>query len=93
MWAREAKTAEIVLGIRLAGVETVKLPGVVIETFLRNHPESYCIDCFSRKLDIPGGQVSMAARRLQETGGFSFETGTCSQCRRQLSVIQAIPAA
>ena len=70
----------------------MKLPGVVIETFLRNHPESYCVDCLSRKLDIPAGQVSMAARRLQDTGGFSFEAGQCSQCRRRISVIQAIPA-
>ena len=82
------------LGTPLADVRpTVKLPSVVIETFLRNHPESYCIDCLSRKLDIPAGQVSMAAHRLQETGGFSFETGACSQCRRRLSVIQALPAA
>ena len=70
----------------------MKLPGVVIETFLRNHPESYCVDCLSRKLDIPAGQVSMAARQLQDTGGFTFETGACSQCRRRISVIQAVRA-
>jgi len=70
----------------------VKLPGGAIETFLRNHPESYCVDCLSRKLDIPAGQVSMAARRLQDTGGFSAGHGVCAQCRRQLSVIKAMTA-
>jgi hypothetical protein len=68
----------------------VKLPGVVIETFLRNHPESYCIDCLSRKLEIPAGQVSMVARRLQDTAGFTAGPGVCTQCRRQLSVVRAV---
>jgi len=68
----------------------VKLPGIVVETFLRNHPESYCVDCLSRKLDIPAGQVSMIVRRLQDGGGFSAGPGSCSQCRRQISVIRAI---
>jgi hypothetical protein len=70
----------------------VKLPGIVIETFLRNHPERYCVDCLSRKLDIPAGQVSMAVRRLADTPGFVAGPGACSQCRRHLSVIQAVLA-
>ncbi|HEU5193941.1 MAG TPA: hypothetical protein VFW70_04300 [Methylomirabilota bacterium] len=68
----------------------MKLPGTVIETFLRNHPESYCVDCLSHKLDVPAGQISMAVRRLQDTEGFSAGPGTCTQCRRQISVIRAI---
>ena len=68
----------------------MKLPGTVIETFLRNHPESYCIDCLSRKLDIPAGQVSMVVRRLQDTGGFGAGPGACAQCRLHISVIRSI---
>ena len=71
----------------------MKLPGIVVETFLRNHPESYCVDCLSRKLDIPAGQVSMVVRRLQDAGGFSAGPGVCVQCRRQISVIRAITIA
>ena len=70
----------------------MKLPGNVIETFLRNHPDAFCTDCLSRKLDIPAGQVSMVARRLQDTGGFSAGPAVCSQCRRQLWVIRAVTA-
>ena len=71
----------------------MKLPGIVVETFLRNHPESYCVDCLSRKLDIPAGQVSMVVRRLHDSGGFSAGHGSCAQCRRQISVIRAITIA
>ncbi len=71
----------------------MKLPGIVVETFLRNHPENYCIDCLSRKLDIPAGQVSMVVRRLQDSDGFTAGPGVCTQCRRQISVIRAIPIA
>ena len=70
----------------------VKLPSAVIETFLRSHPESFCIDCLAQALDMPAGQVSMVARRLQDTLGFSMATGACSQCRRQRSVIRAAAA-
>jgi hypothetical protein len=70
----------------------VRLPGIVIETFLRNHPDPYCVDCLSRKLDIPGGQVSMVMRRLQDSGSFSVTLGACAVCRRSLYVIKAIVA-
>lgn len=68
----------------------MRLPSAVIETFLRNHPEPYCVDCLSRKLDIPGGQVSMVMRRLQDSGAFSITVGACAHCRRDVYVIKAV---
>ena len=68
----------------------MKLPGVVIETFLRNHPDAFCTDCLSRKLDVPAGQVSMVVRRLQESGGFSARYGVCAQCRGERMTIKAV---
>ena len=70
----------------------MKLPGVVIETFLRSHPESVCVDCLAQSLDMPAGQVSMVVRRLQGTLGFTGEVGFCSRCRQQRSVIKAAAA-
>jgi hypothetical protein len=70
----------------------VKLPSAVIETFLRSHRESFCVDCLAQGLDMPAGQVSMVVRRLQDTLGFSVATGPCSLCRRQRSVIRAAAA-
>jgi len=70
----------------------VRLPSAVIETFLRNHPEPYCVDCLSRKLDIPAGQVSMVMRRLEDSWAFSVVPGDCAYCRRRVSVIKIVAA-
>ena len=74
------------------GVPEVDFPGRVIESFLLNHPGSFCADCLAQILEIPAGQVSMVIRRLQDVGGFRWEGGICSQCRRRVSVIRAVIA-
>ena len=71
------------------GVPAVDFPGRVIESFLMNHPGSFCTDCLAQILEIPAGQVSMAIRRLQDVKGFRSEPGVCSECRRKVSVIKA----
>ena len=62
-------------------------PGRVIESFLRTHGGYFCVDCLTRVLDIPGGQISMILRRLQQSGSCRAQIGTCSHCGRRMPVV------
>lgn len=70
----------------------MQLPGDTIETFLRQHPGSFCADCLAEMLDIPAGQVSMVAHRLQDALGFFCAHSVCSHCRRKRFVVKAVAA-
>ena len=67
----------------------MELPARSITTYLTTHPGSHCADCLARAIGLPAGQVSMVMRRLREAGDFRTETGSCTDCRRKVSVIRA----
>lgn len=64
-------------------------PSRVIEHFLGSHPGYFCVECLTRALEIPGGQISMVIRRLQLAGTCRAQIGTCGRCGRRVPVVTA----
>jgi hypothetical protein len=65
-------------------------PYRLIDQFLREHPDFYCVDCLADAIEVPPGQVSMAMRRLLAgEAAFASRMGTCSRCARRRTVIKA----